>query len=201
MGKHNVVITVLPAGEFGANTASHVATNMSRSFQEIKFALLVGTGGGIPSPKHDIRLGDIVVSKPNQQDGGVFQYDLGRNEPDKFVKISSLNSPPLILRTAITTLKAEHSFLGGNKIPDYLSIATNQSLPPIFTYPHNEPDNLFRPDCLHVSGNKTCDYCDQSKLEKRSPRKSTDPVIHYSTIASGNQIIKNALNRDQLAVM
>jgi nucleoside phosphorylase len=32
---------------------------------------MVGIGGGIPSTKNDIRLGDIVVSLPEGQHGGV----------------------------------------------------------------------------------------------------------------------------------
>jgi hypothetical protein len=35
---------------------------MMHSFPNIRIGLLVGVGGGAPSPKHDIRLGDIVVS-------------------------------------------------------------------------------------------------------------------------------------------
>lgn len=35
-----------------------------RSFLNIRVGLMVGIGGGAPSQKHDIRLGDIVVSAP-----------------------------------------------------------------------------------------------------------------------------------------
>jgi nucleoside phosphorylase len=34
------------------------------SFRSIWFSLMVGIGGGVPSSKADIRLGDIVVSQP-----------------------------------------------------------------------------------------------------------------------------------------
>ena len=37
---------------------------MSPTFPQIKFDLMVGIGGGVPSRKHNIRLGDVVVSKP-----------------------------------------------------------------------------------------------------------------------------------------
>jgi hypothetical protein len=50
---------------------------MLHSFPNVRIGPMVGTGGGAPSPKHDIRLGDIVVSAPRDGNGGVFQYDFG----------------------------------------------------------------------------------------------------------------------------
>lgn len=35
-------------------------------------------GGGAPSRSNDIRLGDVVVSKPSGKYSGVFQYDYGK---------------------------------------------------------------------------------------------------------------------------
>ena len=37
---------------------------MLSGFPAVKFGLMVGIGGGIPSDDNDIRLGDVVVSKP-----------------------------------------------------------------------------------------------------------------------------------------
>ncbi|KAF4878127.1 putative ankyrin repeat protein L25 [Colletotrichum siamense] len=62
MGKHNVVIAILPKGEYGTTTAATVARNMLHSFPNVRIGLMVGIAGGAPSQKHDIRLGDIVVS-------------------------------------------------------------------------------------------------------------------------------------------
>ncbi len=44
---------------------------MLRTFPNVRICLMVGIGGGAPSPKHDIRLGDIVVSAPRDGHGGV----------------------------------------------------------------------------------------------------------------------------------
>ncbi|KAH8842322.1 hypothetical protein MCOR27_011757 [Pyricularia oryzae] len=68
---HNVVIACLPAGIIGMTSAATVAKDMLRTFKSIRFALMVGIGGGIPSGTHDIRLGDIVVSQPTGTSGGV----------------------------------------------------------------------------------------------------------------------------------
>ncbi|KAL6409962.1 WD repeat-containing protein [Ilyonectria robusta] len=82
LGKHNVVIAVLPDGEYGTSSAASVATNMLHSFPNVRIGLMVGIGGGAPSEKHDIRLGDIVVSAPRDGEGGVFQYDFGKTIQD-----------------------------------------------------------------------------------------------------------------------
>ncbi|KAM0265606.1 hypothetical protein ACHAQJ_000038 [Trichoderma viride] len=78
VGRHNVVIAVLPNGEYGISSATSVAKDMLHSFPNIRIGLMVGIGGGAPSQKHDIRLGDVVVSAPRDGTGGVFQYDFGK---------------------------------------------------------------------------------------------------------------------------
>ena len=62
---HKVVIALLPSGIYGTNSAATTAKEMLLNFPNIRFGLLVGVGGGIPSEEHDIRLGDVVVSKPH----------------------------------------------------------------------------------------------------------------------------------------
>lgn len=61
IGVHNVVIACLPAGLTGNGPAAIIANNMRRSFP-INFGLMGGVGGGVPSKKDDIRLGDVVVN-------------------------------------------------------------------------------------------------------------------------------------------
>jgi nucleoside phosphorylase len=72
VGKHNVVISVLPYGEYGISSATGVAKeDMLHSFPNVRIGLKVGIGGGAPSPKYDICLGDIVVSATGTEKGGV----------------------------------------------------------------------------------------------------------------------------------
>lgn len=72
IGYHNVVIAGLPDGEYGTTSAAAVARDMQHSFPNVRIGLMVGIGGGVPSLKHDIRLGDIVISSPGGGHGGVF---------------------------------------------------------------------------------------------------------------------------------
>jgi nucleoside phosphorylase len=71
---HNVVVTCLPAGVSGTAAATLVS-QMQSTFPGIRFGLTVGIGGGVPSKTNDIRLGDVVISRPTGVFGGVIGYD------------------------------------------------------------------------------------------------------------------------------
>lgn len=45
IGKHNVAIAVLPAGEYGTDSAAIVAKDMLHTFLNVKTGLMVGIGG------------------------------------------------------------------------------------------------------------------------------------------------------------
>jgi nucleoside phosphorylase len=84
IGVHNVVAACLPAGQMGNNQAATVTAQMKQSFPSLRFGVLVGIGGGVPrlDDDIDIRLGDVVISQPIGQHGGVVQYDFGKTGPD-----------------------------------------------------------------------------------------------------------------------
>src|SRR5271163_1986395 len=106
---HNVVLACLPSGVTGTISAARVAMQMLSTFKWLKFGLMVGIGGGVPSEENDIRLGDIVVSKPIGTSGGVIQYDFGKTVQDgRFTQTGSLNRPPDVLLTALANLQAKH---------------------------------------------------------------------------------------------
>lgn len=69
----------LPAERLGRAPATAVATEMAQTFPSLRFGLLVGVGGGVPTGT-DVRLGQIVVSLPDRmaQTGWVVQYDYGK---------------------------------------------------------------------------------------------------------------------------
>lgn len=75
IGEHSVVMACI--SEAGGLPAHVVTRNLTESFQKVRYMLMVGIGGGIPSDDYQIRLGDIIVSKPKGQSGGVVQSDFG----------------------------------------------------------------------------------------------------------------------------
>lgn len=55
IGKHNVILAVLPAGTYGKVAAAVRVNQMKATFTGIRFGLMVGVGGGVPDEDHDVR--------------------------------------------------------------------------------------------------------------------------------------------------
>ncbi|QKX60456.1 uncharacterized protein TRUGW13939_07601 [Talaromyces rugulosus] len=198
---HNIVIACLPSGTYGTTSAATVAIMMVSSFIQIRFALMVGIGGGVPSKNADIRLGDVVVGTPSRDFDGVVQYDVGKSLQDgSFQRTGTTNRPPALILTALSSLQSSH-MLDDSRIPEYLSemVARHPSLSTEFTNRGQQQDQLFEAQYEHIGGEATCDLCDRRWLVARPPRARKDPVIHYGTIASCDQVIKSGNFRDKLA--
>jgi nucleoside phosphorylase len=207
IGEHNVVIAVLPDGEYGTVSAAGVAKDMLHSFPNIRTGLMVGIGGGVPSQKHDIRLGDIVVSSPRDGKGGVLQYDFGKTIQDQsFQQTGFLDQPPTVLRAAVNGLKAQYEE-SGNRLEEAISsiLGKKQRLQQKYKRPDLGSDRLYQSAFTHPPNNEaSCAAAcgdDPSKLILRRERTGMEdnPAIHYGLIASGNQLMKDALKRDILA--
>lgn len=198
---HNVVIACLPCGVYGTTSATAVAAQMRYSFESIRFFLMVGIGGGAPSKKNDIRLGDVVVSKPTITLGGVIQYDFGKAlSGGLFERIGALNKPPPVHLSAISKLQATYlrdPSIISSMISELTMVRTTEVNK--FAYPGDNQDILFDQDYDHSGLGETCSSCDMSRLIQRPPRDKHGPVIHYGLIASGNQVIKDSRIRDRLA--
>ncbi|CAH0046713.1 unnamed protein product [Clonostachys solani] len=192
---HNVVIACLPAGEPGLTSATTVATEMTSHFPNIKYRLLVGIGGGIPSDI-DIRLGDVVVSQPSNGHAGVVQFDLGKRLPNgRFQQTSHLNKPPRPLLQALSEVQRKH-MLDEGSFTEYLSqLGERRSK---FRREKAGPDCLFPSEYPHKRGNN-CDRCSKKMLVEREPRSEEELVqVHYGTIASSNSLIRDGVERDKI---
>jgi len=204
-GEHNVVIASLPFGRYGTTPAATAAMQMLSTFPAIKFGLLAGIGGGIPSNNNDIRLGDVVVSKPEGVFGGVRQYDCGKATTRGFEERGALNSPPVVLLNAIGALESKHDMVG-SAVPSILEamrnkypLMANPRKGPGYVYQGVDNDRLFQSDYEHMTGKNDCTECDIMQQVVHSKRTDQDPFIHYGTIASGNQVIKDARRRDLMS--
>ncbi|KAF2818148.1 Pfs, NB-ARC and ankyrin domain protein [Ophiobolus disseminans] len=192
---HNVVIVCLPAGHIGNNPAAAVATQMQTAFKGIRFGLMVGIGGGVPSAEADIRLGDVVVSQPEWGFGGVVQHDFGRRTPNGLKRMGSLNCPPQILLSAVSTVQA-NAMVSQSTLSEHLS--TLERIP-AFQRRRAGSDLLFKAAYNHKQG-ATCDQCSVESRQPRRERESgAEVTVHYGTIASGNQVIKDAAERDKVS--
>ncbi|KAN0087192.1 hypothetical protein V8E54_000880 [Elaphomyces granulatus] len=200
---HNIVIACLPSGVYGIASAATVAANMRTTFPSIRFGLMVGIGGGVPSTNNDIRLGDVVVSKPTGVLGGVVQYDYGKTVASGvFQQTGMMNQPPQVLLNTIARLHADEILGNNQRIVEVISNVLNTNVQAksrsLFSRPADEHDRLFKPAYDHPPGEDTCINCDKRELTHRHPRTSDEPQIHYGLIASGNQVMKHGATRDRL---
>ncbi|KAL2808587.1 purine and uridine phosphorylase [Aspergillus granulosus] len=194
---HNVVVVCLPAGIYGTTAASAAVSHLTSTYPNVRFGLMVGIGGGVPRENPDIRLGDIVVSKPTNTSSGVIQYDYGKTIQSKqFHYTGSLNKPPLVLLKAIAQMESDH-MLGKAALSKIM--ASNQKEEVYKQFRRPSTDQLFRSAYSHVGDRPDCAMCDQSQLVSRPERGAEEPYIHYGMVASGNQVMKDAGARDRIS--
>ncbi|KAI5456656.1 nucleoside phosphorylase domain-containing protein [Mariannaea sp. PMI_226] len=188
MGKHNVVIALTPGWEDAISPA--VVRGMMQSFPNIRLALMVGIGGGAPSQKHDIRLGDIAFCFPES----VVKYDVHKTiKGQPFEPIGFLTQP-------------ESNQISENLLEMYINSAIER-IPAMrhrYWRPHSSSDRLYKSGVVHPIGASSCAVAcgtDPSKLELRYERthNKDKPEIHFGLIASGAQVMNNAIVRDWLS--
>ncbi|KAJ5948554.1 hypothetical protein N7454_001861 [Penicillium verhagenii] len=228
VGDHNVVIACLPAEQTGKVSAATVAKDMVRSFPAIRFGLMVGIGGGAPfygslyqdridssdsedesesedaDEIQDIRLGDVVISQHSKSSEAVIQYDFGKSiQEEQFIRAGGqLNKPPGIVLNAISMLQGQHA-RKGHKICELMSkmLSENPRMEKKFKHPGSAKDVLFSSATSHLEGKK-CESCrgpENVNVVKRNKRSDATPRIHYGTIGSADQVMKDALLRDRWA--
>ncbi|KAL2368978.1 hypothetical protein RJ035_004831 [Blastomyces gilchristii] len=195
IGDHNVVIARLPSGQMGNSSAAAVVARLTAVFPSIRFALMVGIGGGVPSAVSDIRLGDVVVGHPHLQHSGVVQYDFGKTGPNgQITRTGALDAPPKVLLNAIAKLRENHH-RHLSTLPTHLSVFDRLQE---FRRIRAGSDFLFEATYNHARG-ETCNCCDREMMIERAERGSEEVVIHYGTIASGNQVMKDGGTRDRIS--
>ncbi|KAK7750874.1 hypothetical protein SLS62_007137 [Diatrype stigma] len=206
IGLHKIAVACPPHWNYGVVSAANVARDMLRTFTNLRFGLMVGIGGGVPTTQ-DIRLGDIVVSSLDYEKGAVLQYDFGHTVQDKAFKTTGhQNAPPSLLQAAVQALEVRYR-RRGNEIDKHVTaiLDLNPRLQGKYCRPDLKADRLYQSDYVHVeTSNGSCaSSCglDDANLIKREPRSkfNDNPKVHYGLIASGNMVMKDAVLRDNLA--
>ncbi|OAA74311.1 Ankyrin repeat-containing domain protein [Akanthomyces lecanii RCEF 1005] len=198
IGEHNVVVA--RPSQMGTVKAAQCAATVSQQFPNVRFALLVGIGAGIPcfpatGSKRDIRLGDIAVSIPRDGHPGVVEYDYGKYEADgTFVLKGSLDKPHPILISADGALQ-EDEIMSKNRFWKTLKRIIEKAG---YARPKSD-DILFDESFRHAEGDgcSECLKCDDNKIIIRDI-KPAEPVVHRGLILSGSGVVKNPEDRLRL---
>ncbi|KAG9668634.1 purine and uridine phosphorylase, partial [Aureobasidium melanogenum] len=184
---HIVAIAQFPLSTTGKASAATVANNMRRTFPNLKFGIMVGIAGGVWTAKEDLRLGDVVVGVPDDGGPGIIQYDLGKSVQDgELVTKGNMNKAPDVLRSAAGVLQMKHMRKPGDYVSslEITEVKRHASRPSV--------DNLFTETYIHRGGD-LCKDCDKAHLLVRPQRLDPSPKVHYGAIASGDQVVKDAV--------
>ncbi|KAJ8120374.1 hypothetical protein ONZ43_g2906 [Nemania bipapillata] len=193
IGDHNVTLAYLPL-ESGIAAASVAASKLTTDFPDIKFGLLVGIAGGVPSATTDIRLGDVVVGVPKDAHPGVIQLGRGKDlEHNGFQRTGSLNRPPRFLLGAVAALTADSQDCGMQLNNIIRNVAKSK---PKYRYPGQQFDVLSSAPC-DLCGDRCVDR--DNHIPARQPRDLQYPVVHCGLIGSSDKVIKDSEKRDELA--
>ncbi|KAE8846667.1 hypothetical protein HRS9139_01234 [Pyrenophora teres f. teres] len=216
IGDYNVVIGL--QSKMGTSAAADLAARMHSACPNIKFFLVVGIGGGVPSygPAGDMNimvLGDVVVSSPRGNHGGVFTYDTGAwIENGRLSNTGHLNGPSPELNAVVGSLRSRYDGGQETKIPQYLAQMRkklSEGVRAKFEDQGADNDRLYQSYFYHPEDepNELCDKCCdlsfctlRENRDEGAVRAVDSPRVHYGNIASSNQLQLSAAMRDQIAV-
>lgn len=212
IGEHEVVMGV--QRRIGLQGAAVLAEKMRAGFPNIKYFLLVGIAGGVPrygpaGAASEIVLGDVIVSSPRGNHGGVLQYDKGAWKGQGRLNFRGhTNGVPGHLMAAVQNFRME-GWWSNTNISEVLK-QMHQKLDEKRQHQYDDPgpnrDRLFEDSYEHQGTElDDCkDCCDADHIISRVERgdcanRSTDqPKVHFGNIASRNQLQISAVERDRI---
>ncbi|KAL5384079.1 hypothetical protein DPSP01_005554 [Paraphaeosphaeria sporulosa] len=211
IGKHQVVIGV--QRRIGLSQAAILAEKMRAGFPNIRYFLLVGIAGGVPrygpaGATSEIVLGDVVVSSPRGNHGGVLQYDKGAWEGQGRLNFRGhTNGVPGDLMAAVNNFRAEGSSQTNiTEVLEQMRLRLDNDRQHQYDDPGPGRDRLFK-DIYEHQGTELDDCrvcCDADYVESRADRGSgatrqvDKPSVHFGNIASSNQLQISAIERNRV---
>jgi nucleoside phosphorylase len=205
---HAVVVATCPQGQTGNVNAGRLTGPMFKTFPNIRMAVLVGIGGGIPQPDvadplEDVHLGDVVVGWPGDGKPACVYHDRGRSKVDgQFEMVGTMQDPDWRLISALSILVSDYD-MGKTTFDDQLERLHRHKKRARFAYPGLEHDKLFKATYRHAGDYRSkCTACDQNELVQRPQRTEEEHhtlVFHQGRIATGNAVIQDAELRDRIS--
>ncbi|KAK6513431.1 SH3 and multiple ankyrin repeat domains protein 2 [Arthrobotrys megalospora] len=197
VGRHNVIVVgPIKQGKLGL---ADVVSRIRFSFRNVTMGLLVGIGGGVPQPGHDVRLGDIVVAAPDHNGAAIVQYDIGTRELADIRATTRLRAPPATLLDVVRSIRNRREGTDGFLTTHLQRFESHSNMVGIFRRP-SHPDRLFVPTYLHTPGTDCGSHSNQHLAARPNHgSRQGKPCVHYGTILSGDFVVKNGIERDEIS--
>lgn len=210
IGKHEVVIGV--QRRIGLEGAAILAEKMCAGFPNIKYFVLVGIAGGVPrygpaGATREIVLGDVVISSPRGNHGGVVQYDRGAWEGQGRLHFRGhTNGVPGDLIAAVNNFRAEGwSNTSISEELKQMRLKLDEQRKNQYNDPGTTRDRLFEDSYEHQGTElDDCSNCDADYTLSRTQRGEAanrlvdEPAVHFGNIASSNQLQISATERNRI---
>lgn len=144
---------------------------IKKSFTRIWLGFLVGVAAGLPDlrrkPPRDVRLGDVIISLPDQDCSGIIQYDFGKQTTKGFENRSRLPQTESLIRSVFGNMR-DLAELRGHKFLTHLQRlqdVKNEDGTLLFAYPGQDKDKLYQ-TIEHTKD----DNVEREELVNREPR-------------------------------
>ncbi|PZD22267.1 hypothetical protein A1F97_11209, partial [Pyrenophora tritici-repentis] len=168
---HAVVVATCPPGETGNVNAGRLTGSMFKTFPNIRMAVLVGIGGGIPGlavsedSLENVHLGDVVVGWPGDGKPACVYHERGRWKVDgQFEMVGTMGNPDWRLTNALGFLAVDYE-MGKTTFEDQLARLQRSKSKKKFTRPRLKHDKLFKTTYRHAGDYRSnCTTCDPSEL-------------------------------------
>ncbi|KAL3443002.1 hypothetical protein BJX65DRAFT_312302 [Aspergillus insuetus] len=141
------------------NHATGVIAQARATFPTLRFCLLVGIRGGVPTTTDNgmIRLGDVIVSKAVHERSGALQYDHGKPETGRFTRTGVIAPRPAVLLGAANALAAPRARSVRDPILENIH-RINTDIRGLRRYmrPGADLDYLYRAEYAHLNPHLSC---------------------------------------------
>jgi nucleoside phosphorylase len=211
IGVHEVVIGV--QRKTGLSQAAILAEKMRAGFPSIKYFLVVGIAGGVPhygpaGATSEIVLGDVVVSSPRGNHGGVIQYDKGAWVGEGQLHYHGhMPGVPGDLLAAVNNFRAKGwSKTNFAEVLKEMRIKLDEKRLHRYDDPGAIRDRLFEDSYSHQGTelddcNNCCDADHTISRHDRGDKASRlrdEPAVHFGNVASSNQLQISAAERNRI---
>ena len=129
----------------------------------------------------------------------MIQYDFGKamqkGNSLEFVRKGHLNKPPAVLLGAVRSMQAD-AMMEPTSFHRHYDEMLEKYPTMIMEYHRPETDRLYTSKHIHKGATPDCAQCSDEELVNRKPRDVS--IVHCGLIGSANQVLKNAIQRDDL---